>query len=78
MCARILFVQAVRDKVVSNLAISLDKAASELRKEGHSQGLPDATAVATAVEQALQKHFGTCLLCMHCQNCFVCRLQLSL
>ncbi|KAL3147452.1 hypothetical protein ABBQ38_014510 [Trebouxia sp. C0009 RCD-2024] len=50
--------QAVRDKVVSNLASSLEKAASELKKEGHSQGLPDATAVARAVEQALQKHFG--------------------
>lgn len=50
--------QAVRDKVVSNLASSLAKAASELKKEGHSQGLPDATAVARAVEQALQKHFG--------------------
>ena len=51
-------VQAVRDKVVSNLASSLDKAATELKKEGHRQGLPDATAVARAVEQALQKHFG--------------------
>ena len=51
-------VQAVRDKVVSNLASSLAKAASELKKEGHSQGLPDATAVARTVEQALQKHFG--------------------
>ena len=44
--------------MVSNLASSLAKAASELKKEGHSQGLPDATAVARAVEQALQKHFG--------------------
>lgn len=51
--------QAVRDKVVSNLASSLEKAASELKREGHSQGLPDAPAVARAVEQALQKHFGT-------------------
>lgn len=50
--------QAVRDKVVSNLANSLDKAAAELKKEGHTQDLPDATAVARAVEQALQKAFG--------------------
>lgn len=51
-------VQAVRDKVVSNLANSLEKAAAELKKEGHTQDLPDATAVARAVEQALQKAFG--------------------
>lgn len=62
VCAIAMFVQAVRDKVVSNLATSLDKAATELKKEGHSEGLPDATAVARSVEQALQKHFGTTLL----------------
>ena len=56
--ASLACVQAVRKKVVSNLASSLAKAASELKKEGHSQGLPDAAAVARAVEQALQKHFG--------------------
>ena len=66
MCA-----QAVRDKVVSNLASSLAKAASELKKEGHSQDLPDATAVARAVEQALQKHFG--MLSKHvCRPVSVC------
>ena len=43
---------------MSNLATSLEKAAAELKKEGHSEDLPDATAVARAVEQALQKHFG--------------------
>lgn len=43
---------------MSNLATSLQKAADELKKEGHSQSLPDATAVAAAVEQALQQHFG--------------------
>jgi len=50
--------QAVRDKVVSNLATSLEKAAAELKKEGHAEGLPDATAVARAVEQALQTAFS--------------------
>lgn len=51
--------QVVRDKVVSNLATSLEKAAAELKKEGHAEGLPDATAVARAVEQALQTAFST-------------------
>ncbi|KAA6422591.1 MAG: transcription elongation factor s [Trebouxia sp. A1-2] len=51
--------QVVRDKVVSNLATSLEKAAAELKKEGHVEGLPDATAVARAVEQALQTAFST-------------------
>ncbi|DBB00828.1 TPA: hypothetical protein ACH3X1_000756 [Trebouxia sp. C0004] len=51
--------QVVRDKVISNLATSLEKAAAELRKEGHAEGLPDATAVAKAVEQALQTAFST-------------------
>ncbi len=50
--------QVVRDKVVSNLATSLEKAADELKKEGHAEGLPDATAVARAVEQALQTAFS--------------------
>ena len=50
--------QVVRDKVVSNLATSLEKAAAELKKEGHAEGLPDATAVARAVEQALQTAFS--------------------
>lgn len=59
--------QAVRDKVIANLAASLEKAASELKKEGHSEGLPDATEVATAVEQALQKQFSK----------FVCKAQLA-
>lgn len=56
----------MRDKVVSNLANSLEKAATELKKEGHTEGLPEATAVATAVEQALQKHFGKCGWYLHC------------
>ena len=51
-------VQAVRDKVISNLATSLEKAASELKKEGLTEGLPDATDVARAVEQALHKQFS--------------------
>jgi len=53
-----LCMQVVRDKVVSNLATSLEKAAAELKKEGHAEGLPDATAVARAVEQALQTAFS--------------------
>lgn len=59
--------QAVRDKVVSNLATSLEKAAAELKKEGHAEGLPDATAVARAVEQALQKAFSTSHSCVKAQ-----------
>ena len=58
--------QAVREKVVANLAASLEKAASELKKEGHSEGLPDATEVARAVEQALQKQFSMHAVLLQC------------
>lgn len=51
-------VQAVRNKVIANLATSLEKAASELKKEGLTEGLPDTTDVARAVEQALHKQFS--------------------
>lgn len=59
--------QVVRDKVVSNLATSLEKAAAELKKEGHAEGLPDATAVARAVEQALQTAFSMSHSCVKAQ-----------
>ena len=49
--------------MVANLAASLEKAATELKKEGHSEGLPDATEIARAVEQALQRQFSKLLLC---------------
>lgn len=59
--------QVVRDKVVNNLATSLEKAAAELKKEGHAEGLPDATAVARAVEQALQTAFSMSHSCVKAQ-----------
>jgi len=65
-----LCVQVVRDKVVSNLATSLEKAAAELKKEGHAEGLPDATAVARAVEQALQTAFSMSHSCVKAQAVF--------
>lgn len=59
--------------MVANLAASLEKAATELKKEGHSEGLPDATEIARAVEQALQGQFSKLLLCaqtsMSCLRC---------
>lgn len=66
-------VQAMRDKVISNLAASLEKAANELKKEGLSDELPDAVQVATAVEQALQKQFSKPLPYVHTcsQTCHV-------
>ena len=65
-----LCMQVVRDKVVSNLATSLEKAAAELKKEGHAEGLPDATAVARAVEQALQTAFSMSHSCVKAQAGF--------
>lgn len=62
--------QVVRDKVVSNLATSLEKAAAELKKEGHVEGLPDATAVARAVEQALQTAFSMSNSCFKAHGVF--------